>query len=759
MVKKLFIVVLVTIASVHVQAVPNNSVNTSDVTIKEAFGWLETASVKWEPVAEAGSYNVYYSGEGITDKKIDTQLIRSYGSYFRADVVGLKAGNYTLTVKAVNEEGSEFAEATTSAVTVLAHDRSGFAFTQGGEPGAYKTDGTLKSGAQVLYLTANTAKTMTLDVVVNDKGGKETGTGIYEILKKREKGRDFTPLAIRIIGKLTNSDMPSGVVSDSYIDVKNTKNVTVEGIGDDATAFGWGVHARGSSNIEVRNLAFMRFGDDGVSLEVDNSNIWIHNNDVFYGKQGSGDKAKGDGAIDVKTSALVTVSYNHYWDSGKSNLTGNGTEPEERLTFHHNWYDHSDSRHPRVRCHTVHVYNNYYSNIAKYGVGSTMGSSIFSEANYFETTKNPMLISRQGTDVAGGSKGTFSSEDGGIIKAYNNYMDAFSKSYFRPYSETNTVEFDAYVVAERSETVPSHVTAKQGGATYNNFDTDPSIMYAYAPDSPEEAKARVMQYAGRMSGGDFQPSDKLGAQSDSDDPLSALSTAIDAYATKLVFIQGDGNSGGGDDGGGDDGGGDDPIIPGEGLAHNFTTEGMNSSFFSITGSLSSSKGTVNYGGLTLTQCLKIESSTSIQFSIDKKATLTLVFESSFSKKVVINGTSHTVNNGILTIELEAGAYEIKKGDTTNLFYMSIAYEEASTSTATPTPSKPFTIFPNPVESTLHVYGEDAIIAVEIYNAGGQLLSRVAGHQRSIDVSGLAAGTYFARIINSSGSNGQWIIKK
>lgn len=71
------------------------------VQITEASGWLETAFVKWQPVSGAQTYNVYYSGNGLTDQKIDDQLIRSYGTYFRADIPGLKAGSYTVKVKPV----------------------------------------------------------------------------------------------------------------------------------------------------------------------------------------------------------------------------------------------------------------------------------------------------------------------------------------------------------------------------------------------------------------------------------------------------------------------------------------------------------------------------------------------------------------------------------------------------------------------------------------------------------------------------------
>jgi len=136
---------------------------TQSITINESAGWLESAYVKWQPVTGATSYNVYYSGNGLTDQKIDNQLIRSYGTYFRADVLGLAAGNYTLKIAPVIS-GVEKTATSTGSITVLAHDRTGFAFDAGRVPGAYKADGTPKDGAVILYITENTKNTISLNV-------------------------------------------------------------------------------------------------------------------------------------------------------------------------------------------------------------------------------------------------------------------------------------------------------------------------------------------------------------------------------------------------------------------------------------------------------------------------------------------------------------------------------------------------------------------------------------------------------------------
>lgn len=500
----------------------------AQVTLGSAEGWLESAYAEWVPDG-SDSYNVYYSGAGASNVKVDAQLIRKYGSKYRVDVVGLKAGSYTLKVASV-KGGKEIASTTSKSLTVKAHDRAGFAFSNGRVPGAYKADGTLKDGAAVLYITENTKNSVTMDVAMNAKGTKNTCKSFQGILNCYKKGYETTPLDLRFIGNVTDSD--SLVQGDMVIDLGKSENsyVTVEGIGNDATVNGWGIRLKNAQNVEIRNLGLMNVDSDegdNIGLQQNNQYVWVHNNDFFYGHAGSDkDQVKGDGALDCKMSTYITFSYNHFWDNGKSNLLGlkEGTSEGYYITYHHNWYDHSDSRHPRVRYYSAHVYNNYYDGNAKYGAGSTLGSSVFMEANYFRNCKYPMMTSLQGTDVyASGTKrdptnnGTFSKEAGGTIKAYNNYMEG---SYtFIPYgaskyvlkgAETaigdidSKVDFDAYVVSSRDAQVPSSVKSYSGENTYNNFDTDKSIMYSYTADSPEQAVANVRAYAGRVQGGDFK---------------------------------------------------------------------------------------------------------------------------------------------------------------------------------------------------------------------------------------------------------------
>ena len=508
----------------------------SKVVITEAKGWLESAYVKFTKLAGISKYNVYVNG-----KTIDTQLVRDYGTYGRADAVGLAAGTYSVKVVPVGDDGKEFADCAGEAtdINVRAINRDGYAHYNASEGiGAYNNDGTLKTGARVLYVTKNNAKTVTLSMNVGKK--EEIRTGIQDILKAYEKGAETRPLAIRIIGQLRKADMPELGSSAIGLQVKGKSqnmNLTIEGIGNDATLHGFGVLCRNCRYVELRNFAVMMHPEDGISFDTNNEHIWGHHLDIFYGENKGGDKAKGDGSFDVKGTLYCTVSDNHFWDSGKCHLNSNGDEVDF-VSYHHNWYDHSDSRHPRVRkSQHLHVFNNYFDGNSKYGVGATTGSCIFVEKNYYRNCKYPMLISKQGSDIHNGvgssdqTKGTFSSEDGGMIKAYDNFMTG--QTSFEPYvagDATYSKHFDAYVVTNREDQVPTEVMTLKGGTGYNNFDTA-SDFYTYTPDQVNDVPSVITGHygAGRCEHGDFQYTFDDAIQDKNADVISDLSDKLKNY--------------------------------------------------------------------------------------------------------------------------------------------------------------------------------------------------------------------------------------
>ncbi|HOR39684.1 MAG TPA: T9SS type A sorting domain-containing protein, partial [Paludibacteraceae bacterium] len=432
-------------------------------------------------------------------------------------------------------------------------------------------------------------------------------------------------------------------------------------------------------------------------------------------------------------------------------------------------------------------------------------------------------------------------EDGGIIKAFNNYMTGQNRfvAYGSSDFANSTVDFDAYVVASRSETVPSTVKTKQGSNTYNNFDTDASVMYQYTADTPEQAKEKVMQYAGRVNGGDLKWTFNNAVDDASYDVNTGLKAALTNYSTSLVAVQGESSSSGSSQtltvtgdvnqtvtsgnaisnivftwGGeatdasvtglpasgidyikdaaaktitisgtptatvsytvttsGQSGtpvsiSGTITVTSGSGssgaMIHNFTTDGKTSSFYSITGNLSTSYGTVTYQGLTLTQCLKMESSTNISFTTTSEATLTLVFNPDYTGTVKIDGTTYTPSstNGIVTISsLPAGSHTIVKGSGSSyLFYMSTVYNSISGISNT-NQSTSIQLYPNPVSNLLNINSNEKVTKIEIFSISGQIITQLNGNSSSIDLSNLSSGNYLIKIHTQNGVLTKLIVKK
>ena len=119
----------------------------------------------------------------------------------------------------------------------------------------------------------------------------------------------------------------------------------------------------------------------------------------------------------------------------------------------------------------------------------------------------------------------------------------------------------------------------------------------------------------------------------------------------------------------------------------------------------------------------MESSTNIKFTAPSDGKLILVFGGSTSaagKGVKVNGIKYTCdNNSIAEIDVKAGAVEIIKGDSINLFLINGIFsstkpsEEVTTSkpseeTSTPKPSEEETTSDNPVVKYGDVDGDGVI---------------------------------------------------
>ncbi|MFC6015374.1 family 16 glycoside hydrolase [Plantactinospora solaniradicis] len=187
----------------------------------------------------------------------------------------------------------------------------------------------------------------------------------------------------------------SGTISCSGM-LRVRSNKTILGVGSNATISGCGFTVNGDRNVIIRNLNFRGWDDDAINVETGATNIWVDHNSFTDGY---------DGAVDVKRgSDFVTVSWNRVFGHDKSMLLGHSDDNASqdvghlRVSYHHNWFDGSGTRHPRVRFgNPVHVYNNYYYN-NEYGVASTMNAGVLVEGNYFENVDEPTLVGYAGSD-------------------------------------------------------------------------------------------------------------------------------------------------------------------------------------------------------------------------------------------------------------------------------------------------------------------------------------------------------------------------
>ena len=663
------------------------------VSILEAKGWFESAYVKFAPFTSAKSYNVYVKGGQFSGYTlIDRQLVRNYGAYVRADVLGLtEADNYIIKVVPVSELGTEMTANANEAtrITVIRYDRSGFGHKGISEGiGAYNNDGSLKSGAHVVYITKDNAKTVKLAIAKDGNGTTAEYVGFQQIIYGYQKGNqngsfEKKPLCIRIIGTITDADCDEFLSSAEGIQIKGANgyqkmNITIEGVGDDATTKGFGFLIRNAAYVELRNFANMLCMDDAISLDTKNEHIWVHNLDLFYGKTGSdADQVKGDGTIDIKgDSRYVTISYNHLWDNGKASLCGMKSETAPNwITYHHNWFDHTDSRHPRIRTMSIHAYNNYYDGNSKYGVGAAYQSNAFVEANYFRNCKYPMLISQQGSDVATNPKGTFSGEDGGMIKSFANKIIGATR--YVTYQQNKT-EFDAYEASTRDEKVPASVQARKGGRSYDNFDTDANLFYTYTPDAADNVPAVVTGWfgAGRMAHGDFQWQFDNATEDRNADIINELKNALQNYKSQLVEIIGEETTTPQEPVTPDNPDHPDnpeipenPQPPVEGsVVCTFNKSGEpSSSLFTVVGNGSNSKGSATIDGVTYDTCLKMESSTSVSFTLTQKMKMTLYFASTETASIKIDGQKIDGSGNSYTTLIEAGSHELTKDKSVNLF--------------------------------------------------------------------------------------------
>lgn len=454
---------------------------------KKAAAECEALYAEWQG---SGDYAAYYKTAADTEyTKADGALVRNDGSgNYCLQLLGLRGGvEYTIRTVPVKNGVEDESGAQVFTGTPKSFDRSGYAhFNTDNNPGAYYANGTLPENADVVYINDGNVDSVSYAF----ENGKKL-TGLAKILEQHRNSEK--PLVIRFIGKV---NIPSSASGDRMIEVKESKaGLTIEGVGCDSGLYGWGLKLSACEDVEIRNLHFDWYYEDGIENR-NSKHIWIHDNTFTVGNQDppkESDKAHGDGTCDVVSCDYMTISYNHCIGTAKTHLVGNNANKQEEtgnLSFHHNFFDGTEQRTPRFRWHNGHVYNNYYKSagydlddgsLKGYGVGATCKCNIFAENNYFENTYRPLLTSDA-------SEGDLSKNDGGVIKAFGNVFD----------NCTGMKEKDCFLASDKYQVLtPQDYTASKGGATYNNFDTSNGFYKdAYFLQSANEAKQLVEIRAG-----------------------------------------------------------------------------------------------------------------------------------------------------------------------------------------------------------------------------------------------------------------------
>ncbi|MEZ4437439.1 MAG: polysaccharide lyase family 1 protein [bacterium] len=186
----------------------------------------------------------------------------------------------------------------------------------------------------------------------------------------------------------------------SMIQVGSDK--TIDGRGAAIRIRNRGLRLSGVHNVIIHNVRFDDGGGDNEdALQIINgaSDVWVDH--VTF-------EDFTDGLLDITVGATnVTVSWCRFRDHDKTMLIGSSVDHvgDEviRVTLHHNWFDGTNQRHPRLRYGKVHVFNNYYRSWGAYGIGASQRGEVRSQRNIFEAGANrDAITTRVGDDPESG---------------------------------------------------------------------------------------------------------------------------------------------------------------------------------------------------------------------------------------------------------------------------------------------------------------------------------------------------------------------
>ena len=390
--------------------------------------------------------------------------------------------------------------------------------------GASVTGGNAATGANILHFD----------------NGKALQTWLLQRTKDEKKG-DHSPKTIWLSGTFGPGDGRDFSEAHPWFDVKDVSNLSFYGT-DSFVMDRIGFFLVRANNIIIRNINFRQpkanNGADAVSIQTSDG-VWVDHCTFTSLNQ---TKDYEDGSTDIThASKNVTVSWCRYIKTQKSCLVGHSNSASAdaaiTATFHHNWFDGSSSRHPRVRFGKVHVYNNLFYGCTTYGVGSAYGAKVLVEYNYFDGVHLPTDICTYPAKQSGSSwVSNLTGSVAGYLYATQDVYVNKPANASNPYPFTNV----KYTVYNGTPGSP---------LTYADFKPPYSYSVTAAEDVPAVVKAGAGY--GKLSGfaeapvavnnggiTDFNGTDDNPENPDPDDPDDPADPGVDdgSAHTYTLFV-------------------------------------------------------------------------------------------------------------------------------------------------------------------------------------------------------------------------------
>lgn len=207
---------------------------------------------------------------------------------------------------------------------------------------------------------------------------------------------ETTPEIAVIHGKISSA-------SSTTVTIKHGANFSILGVDNTSELLNVGLNIWDYSNVIVFNLKIHEvfYPNDAITIN-ECRHVWIDHCEL-HSLIGEGIGVDTyDGLLDIKEgSRYVTVSWCYLHDHMKTSLIGHtdninqlATDTAIRVTFHHNFFQHTDGRNPSLRFGAVHMFNNYLEDITDYGIAVRQGGHAKFDNNHFHSVKLPITTNK-----------------------------------------------------------------------------------------------------------------------------------------------------------------------------------------------------------------------------------------------------------------------------------------------------------------------------------------------------------------------------